>query len=138
MRNTDENLSGSTQLYYDFFQTAFETIDMTSGFWQPMLKAMGRAQMEMVGLQARQAQAFVHWTHQLMRPLTPFDVVNASLQFWQTTTQQYSDAAPRVAEALGAAAGGPVISNVPSPRSHDRLILLDRNEADAQPMRKVA
>jgi hypothetical protein len=138
LNDTNEKPRNPTQTYYDFFQTTFEAIDMTSSFWQPMLKAVGRAQMEMAGLQARQAQALVRWTHQVMRPMTPFDVFNASIQYWQTTAEQCTQTAPRVAEALGAASVAPIAFKPPTERTHDRLILLDRDERDSAPLRKVA
>ena len=45
----------NTYSYYPVYQALFETADMASMFWQPLLKAVGRSQLELAALQARQA-----------------------------------------------------------------------------------
>jgi len=130
----------STSLYYQFYQQAFEMVDATSFFWQPFLKAAGRTQLEVASLQARQAQAFVHWAHRMMQPATPVDVLNANAQFWATVTGQYIESVPRVAAAVekAAEAVAPKVLPLPPKQTRDGLILLDRQDSGKSAERRVA
>jgi len=118
----------------------FELADVTSCFWQPVFKAIGRTQLELAGLQARQTQAFVHWAHQLTRPATPADFLNANTQLWAAMMQGYFETAPRVTAAVETAAEAvahkKVLEIQPKP-ARDTLILLDRDVETARE-RKVA
>jgi hypothetical protein len=129
--------TNNTSLYYPLFQYIFEAVDTTSMFWQPLFKAIGRTQLEFAGLQARQAQAFVHWSHRMMQPSSPADILNANAQFWTTVTEQYIETAPRVAAAVEAATEVPAtVLALPPKQSRDTLILLDREEVREE--RRVA
>ncbi|HEY8195133.1 MAG TPA: hypothetical protein VIF13_08785 [Hyphomicrobium sp.] len=116
--------------YYSLFQVLFDTVDTTSFFWQPMLKAIGGSQLEMAGLQARQAQAVIHWTHQVLRPASPMDLADANAQLWQTMIENCMDVAPRVAAAASSATQSvaPIVLPLPVRRSRDTLVLLDRGD----------
>ena len=76
MLGNTEQAPRNTSPYYSFFQVLFDAIDTTSFFWQPYLKAIGGSQLELAGLQARQAQAVVRWTHQVLRPSSPMESGN--------------------------------------------------------------
>ncbi len=130
----------NTSLYYPFYQYMFEAADVTSMFWQPMLKAIGRTQLEFVSLQARQAQAYIHWAHRMTQPASPTDLFNAGAQFWATVADQYIETVPRVAAAVETAAEAvaPRVLPLPAKQARDTLILLDRKEASDVPERKVA
>jgi hypothetical protein len=130
----------TTSLYYQFYQQAFEMADTTSIFWQPFLKAAGRTQLEVASLQARQAQAFIHWAHRMMQPASPVDVYSAHAQFWTTIAGQYIETVPRVAAAVEKAAEAvvPTVLPLPSKQNRDGLILLDRQETSEPLERKVA
>ena len=141
MTNFAETAAGNTSSYYPFFQMMFDTADTTSFFWQPLLKAVGRSQLELAGLQARQAQALIHWTHQMLQPASPMDVFNANAQLWRTMTEQCVEVVPRVVAAVSSATQSvtPIALPAPVKRSRDTLILLDRAEdADTQSQRRVA
>jgi len=141
MTNFAETAAGNTSSYYPFFQMMFETADTASVFWQPLLKAIGRSQLELAGLQARQARAVIHWTHQMLQPSSPMDLFNANAQLWQTMTQQCVEVVPRVVAAVSNATEvvAPIALPAPVKRSRDTLILLDRGEdADKGLERKVA
>jgi hypothetical protein len=119
----------------------FEAADLTSYFWQPILKSVGRTHLEFAGLQARQTRAIVHWTHRLMRATTPADYLAANAQLWETVVEQYVDAAPRVAaavETVAEAVAPPTVHELPHAiPARDTLILLDRGDT-AELERKVA
>jgi len=141
MTNFAETAAGNTSSYYPLYQMMFESADIASVFWQPLLKAIGRSQLELAGLQARQARAVIHWTHQILQPATPMDLLNANVQLWQTMTEQCVETVPRVVAAVGTAteAVAPIVLPAPVKRSRDTLILLDRREdADKGSERKVA
>jgi len=114
---------------------------MASMFWQPLLKAVGRSQLEVAGLQARQARAIMHWSQQVMQPASPLDLINTNAQLWQTMTEQYVDVVPRVAAAVTTATQSvaPVVLPMPGKRSRDTLVLIDRQETPSSDLeRRVA
>lgn len=127
----------NTYSYYPVYQALFETADMASMFWQPLLKAVGRSQLEMAGLQARQARAVMQWSQQILQPASPLDLINTHAQLWQTMTEQYVDVVPRVAAAVTTVTQSQTVLAMPAKRSRDTLVLIDRqpkNELE----RKVA
>ncbi len=131
----------NTSLYYPFYQYMFEAADVTSMFWQPMLKAIGRTQLEFASLQARQAQAYVRWAHRMLQPTSPADVLDANAQFWTTIAEQSIEAVPLVAavvETATEAVVAPRVLPLPAKQVRDTLILLDRKESGDVPERKVA
>jgi hypothetical protein len=120
--------------YYSFFQALFDTVDTVSFYWQPLLRAVGSSQLEIAGLQARQAEAIVHWTHQMMRLGPPMDIADANARLWQTMLGNCVDAAPRVAAAASTATQSvvaPITVPFPEACSRDTLILLDRTRDDS-------
>jgi hypothetical protein len=127
-----EHAPKNTSPYYSYFQILFETIDTTSFFWQPYLRAVGSSQLEVAGLQARQAQAFVRWAHQVMRPASPMDLAQANAQLWQAMLDNCAEAAPRVAAAANSVTRSTTsaVLTLPVHQSRDTLILLDREARD--------
>lgn len=141
MTNNAEMPASNTSAYYPIYQTVFEAIDMASTFWQPLLKAIGRSQLEFAGMQARQARAVMKWSHEILQPASPLDFINTNTQLWQAVTEQYVDVVPRVAAAVTTATQSvaPVVLPLPAKRPRDTLVLLDRKEdAGGEPERKVA
>lgn len=142
MAVSTEQAPRNTSSYYSFFQTLFDTIDTTSFFWQPYLKAIGGSQLELAGFQARQAQAVVRWAHQVFRPSSPVEMADANAQLWQTMINNCMDAAPRVVAAASTAATqsvAPIVLPMPPKRHRDTLVLLDRGETGGEDFeRKVA
>jgi hypothetical protein len=140
MTGNAEKSASNTSAYYPIYQTVFEAVDMAATFWQPLLKAIGRSQLEFAGMQARQARAVMKWSHEIMRPASPIDVINTNAQLWQAVTEPYVDVVPRVAAAVSTATQSvaPVVLPLPARRSRDTLILVDRNEGGDEPERKVA
>ncbi len=142
MAEDAEARAKNTPLYYTMFQNMFEMVDVTSYFWQPALKVVGRSHLELASLHARQTRALVHWTHKVMRPATPLDFLNANAELCTALMQEYIDAAPRVAAVVETAAEAVAPAAVPMPAqsARDTLILLDRENiaVSEQPVRKVA
>jgi hypothetical protein len=141
MMGNTEQAPRNASPYYSFFQVLFDTIDTTAFFWQPYLKAIGSSQLELAGLQASQARAVVRWTHQVFRPSSPMDIVEANAELWQTMVDNCMNAAPRVVAAASTATQSvaPIVLPMPPKRSRDTLILLDREEKGSETSeRKVA
>jgi hypothetical protein len=141
MAGFTEHTPRNTSPYYSFYQNLFDTIDATAFFWQPYLRAIGSSQLELAGLQARQAQAVVRWAHQVLRPASPMDAVNAGTELWQTMIGNCADVAPRMVAVASTATQSvaPIVLPLPNRRSRDTLILLDRREPEtAGYERKVA
>lgn len=132
----------NTSPYFSFYQTLFDTIDTTSFFWQPYLKAIGGSQLELAGLQARQAQAVLRWTHQMFRASSPADAAKLSAELWQTMIGNCTDAAPRMFAVASTATQSvaPIVLPTPVKRSRDTLILLDHEQAptESYEQRRVA
>jgi len=140
MSEIAEARSGNTFTYFEFYYTLFEAADVTSFFWQPVLTAIGRSQLEFAGLQSRQAQAVVHWAHQMLRPASPLDVLNANAQLWRTLGEQAMEVMPRVAAAVDKASEAVLLREEPETirRQHDTIILLDREpEAGWRPKERT-
>jgi len=135
-----EQTPRNTSPYYSFYQTLFDTIDTTSFFWQPYLRAVGGSQLELAGLQARQAQALLRWSHQIVRTSSPADAVRVNADLWQTMMGNCADVAPRmIAAASTASQSVPIVLPLPAKRARDTLILLDREELETENYeRKVA
>jgi hypothetical protein len=139
MDKTAEGSMGNTSIYYPFYQTLFEAVDTTSFFWQPILKAIGRSQLELAALQARQAEAMIQWTRDIMRPGSPMEILKANARLWTSFADHFAEAVPRVASAVSSATESvaPIIIPAPVKRARDKLILLER-DADGTFERKVA
>lgn len=137
-----EQAPRNTSPYFSFYQTLFDTIDTTSFFWQPYLKAIGGSQLELAGLQARQAQAVLRWTHQMFRASSPADAAKLSAELWQTMIGNCTDAAPRMFAVASTATQSvaPIVLPAPVKRSRDTLILLDHEQAptESYEQRRVA
>jgi hypothetical protein len=141
MKDIAATTADNTYSYYQMYQALFETADMTSMFWQPLLKAVGRSQLEMASLQARQARAVMQWSQQILQPASPLDLINAHAQLWQTITEQYVDVVPRVAAAVTTVTQpvGSTVLPMPAKRPRDTLVLIDRQEKSKNGLeRKVA
>lgn len=139
MDKSTEGSMGNTSTYYPFYQMLFEAADTTSFFWQPILKAIGRSQLELAALQARQAEAMIQWTREIMRPGSPMEIVKANARLWTSLADHMAEAVPRMASVVSSATESvaPIVIPAPVKRTRDKLILLER-DADGTFERKVA
>jgi hypothetical protein len=71
--------AGSSQTQ-DYFQLVLDGADMFSSIWQPMLKSVGRWQLEVAGLGMKQGQAALQLSRDLSRCLTPGDIASANMR----------------------------------------------------------
>lgn len=129
-------------MYFGFFQSIFDAVDMTSSFWQPMMKSVGRSHLELASLAARQGQAVVRWQHNVAAQQNPMGVLEANAQLWQDMVAEYTSFAPRMVAAVAQASRAlPAFEVVPLPerKQHDCIVIEDFVfEADTRLERRVA
>jgi len=116
----------SASPYFSFFQAAFDAADMASSFWQPWLKSVGRSQLEMASLAARQSQAIFRWQRAVAVARQPGALIEANIQFMQDMSAEYATFAPRMAAAVSHATRTlPTIEVVPLPqrKARDRIVI---------------
>lgn len=65
------------------------------------LKAIGRCQLEVLGLANRRAQAYMQVSTRLAQCRTPQDLMNEQMAFWRTASEQYTNSGRKIAEAWG-------------------------------------
>ncbi len=123
----------SASPYFSFFQAAFEAADIASSFWQPWLKTVGRSQLEMASLAARQGQALFRWQRSVIAAKQPGTLIEANIQLFQEMSAEYAAFAPRMAAAVTHASRGlPAMEVVPLPqrKSRDQIIIPPAAEQD--------
>lgn len=131
----------NTSFYKDFFEIAFEAADLTSLWWQPVLKGVGRTQLEFAGLQAKTMQSTLAWTRALTTARQPADIVSAHMALCHAVVSHCSDVMPRVSSAINDAAE-PVVAfqllQLPVRRDRDTLVIDDADAYATQTNRRVA
>jgi hypothetical protein len=119
---------GPTSPAHDFYQLMFETTDVFSLFWQPYLKGVGRWQLELAHLGAKQGQAFMEYGRRVTQSRDPMQAVEAQMTLCNELGRLYTDAGQHVAQAITRAAQ-PVASvelfPAQKPRTHDMMRLED-------------
>lgn len=142
MDTSQVQVKANTSAYFDFFQFMFETTDLVSAYWQTVLKSIGRSQLEVATLHARQGQAFVQWARLMAAPVPPATMIDLQFQFVRTLSDQYAEFAPRMAAAVTHATQVPTASEVlplPVRKGRDTLVIPDRDMQPDLPFeRKVA
>ena len=124
----------------DYFQMMFEGADMFASVWQPLLKSVGRWQLEVAGLGMKQGQAAISWSHDVARSWTPADAIAANVRYCEAVSSQYVQSSQRLAATVTRATQLPLLSEVvplPVQRGHDQIVLPGPAE-DHTDTRKVA
>lgn len=135
---------GPTSPANDVFEVMFQGADILSSFWQPMLKGIGRWQLEVAQLGAKQARATLELGHRVARAENPLVIGDAYRDYWSMVGGIYNEASRNIATAMVRAAPHAAVLELPvMPRArvHDTLQLLDegrRAAPEAGLERKVA
>lgn len=87
--------------YPNPFQPFLGSFEAAAPFGAAPMKGFARAQLEMMGLMNRRAQAYLEIPSVLSRCRTPQDLFNEQSRFWHTAFQQYAETGRRVAEVWG-------------------------------------
>ena len=104
----------------------FEGADAFSMYWQPLFKGVGRGQLELAHLGAKQGQAYMQWSRNVMLQPGPVGFMAASAQFWQSVSDQYADTGRKMASAVTQATQNAVpfeLLTLPVKHNRDTLVI---------------
>ncbi len=87
-----QNGMGSMQTPFHMY---FSGLDSMAKGLGPM-KGIARAQLEMMGLMSRRAQAYMEFPTRLSGCRSPQDVLQEQMRFWQTAVQQYQESSQKI------------------------------------------
>jgi hypothetical protein len=82
----------------------FSGLEAVGQTYDPFTKSIARAQLEVLGLMSRRAQAYLEIPGLLGRCRTPQDLANEQMHFWRTAYEEYSDSFGRITEAMASLA----------------------------------
>ncbi|MBX9591127.1 MAG: hypothetical protein K2X43_17715 [Hyphomonadaceae bacterium] len=91
--------------FVNLSQTYCNNLDILAKGYEPMLKGVGRWNLEVMGLMTRRARAWLEVPMRVGQCKTPQDLVGEQLKFWQTAVFDYSEGARRLTVAFGALTG---------------------------------
>jgi hypothetical protein len=140
MSESQHEKQSVTSPSHDYFQMMFEGADLYSTMWQPLLKSVGRWQLEVAGLNVKNSQAALAWSRDVTRCWTPADAVAANVRYLEAVSAQYAMSSQRLAATVSRAVEAPILSEVvqlPVKRGHD-VIELPGMADDYLAPRKVA
>ena len=144
MSSETMHVRAPTSAAHDFYEVLFQGTDIVSSYWQPALKAVGRWQLEVSHLAARQLRANMMLANSLARAGTSSAMTQAYREYWDELSQSYSEANRNITSALSrTTAESSAILQMPQRRSRDTLQLIDGVEvqvpdAEGAYERKVA
>lgn len=88
------------------FQNYFGGLEAFGQAYNPFLKGAARAQLDLMGLMSRRAQAYMEIPSRLAHCRTPQDLLEEQMRFWRVAGEEYSDYFSRTMQAM---------SQVPAP-----------------------
>ena len=97
MDNTKQRTADHAPHSHDMFQMLCEGADLVSSVWQPLLKSVGRWNLEVAGLGVKQTQATLQLSRDLSRCRTPGDIASANIRYWDAMTSQFALSSQRLA-----------------------------------------
>ena len=122
-------------------QAYFGTLNSVAKGYEPVLKGVGRWNVELMGLMTKRSREWLELPTRLTRCKSPVDLVSEQMRFWQTAASQYADASHRLAAAFGACAVMPYLNGAwggeTVQRSRDYITFPEPKEsaAEAEPAR---
>ena len=90
--------------FVNLSQTYCNGLDVLAKGYEPVLKGVGRWNLEVMGLMTRRASAWLEIPARASQCKTPQDLVGMQMQFWQAAAQDYSEGVQRLTVAFGALA----------------------------------
>jgi hypothetical protein len=91
-------------------QAYFAGIDRMAKTYEPTLNGLTRYNLELAGLAARRARAWIEIPATLGRCKSPQDVLGEQARFWQTAMAQYTQSWQRLSAVAGSFATVPGIN----------------------------
>ena len=95
---TQSYQTGAGSPYFAPLHAYFGGLDSLAQSMSPW-KGVARWQLEVMGFASRRAQAYMEIPSRMQQCRTPQDLFNEQARFWQTSFEQYSEAARRLTEA---------------------------------------
>jgi hypothetical protein len=94
--HVDPNLGSALNISRSYFSG----LDTVAKSYEPVLKAIGRWNFELLALTSRRSQAWLGVTARIGQCRSPADLAREQLQFWQSAASDYTQAAQRLAAAF--------------------------------------
>ena len=88
-------------------QAYFGGLDVMVKGYEPVLKGVGRWNLELIGFMARRARAWVDIGSQLGQCKSPVEIFKVQTKFLQAASADYADAARRLTAVWGTATAMP-------------------------------
>jgi len=114
-------------------QTYFGGLDTMVKGYEPVLKGVGRWNLEVLGFMARRTHAWLEVSSRLSQCKTPVDAFNEQAKFWQAAVADYSEGSKRLVSAWSACAAMPKLNGSALPR--DYITFPEPQEAPVAPKR---
>lgn len=109
----------------DFYRSMFDGIDVFMSFWQPMLKGVGRMNLEVAQVSAQHGRSTLIWTSEMVRSRTPSDVLTANLKLYDALRTQQRDSIEKISAAMAKSVETPPGFEIPKlPQSPVRDVLV--------------
>jgi hypothetical protein len=115
-------------------QAYFGSLDIMLKGYEPALKGISRYNLELFGLMARRAQAWVEVGSRLSRCKTPVEVLSEQNKFWQTAASDYVESSKRLAAAWTQCASAAKLNGGGEPR--DYITFPEPQEASAAAVKR--
>lgn len=126
--------NGKTPMH-GLFQMYFGGLEAMGQAYDPFFKGAARAQLEVMGLMSRRAQAYLEIPGRLSHCRTPQDVANEQLRFWRTAYEEYAQSMGRITDAMASITTQPFGIKMPDDEAesaHDYITFPEPTEAKEQ------
>jgi hypothetical protein len=110
-------------------QTYLGGLDMMVKGYEPAFKGVSRWNLEVLGLMARRAQAWLEIPSRLSQCKTPADLFKEQTKFWQGAAADYTDGSQRLTAAWSACAS--VMPKLNGAQPRDYITFPEPQEAPA-------
>lgn len=100
--SASERIDPNAGPFVNLSQAYYGGLDALAKGYEPMLKSIGRWNLEVMGLMTRRARAWLEMPARVSQCKSPQDLLREQLQFWQTAAHDYSEGAQRLTVAFGA------------------------------------
>lgn len=82
--------------FQNIMQTCCGNLDAAARGYEPMMKGLAQANLELIGFWNRRAQAILETQSRYCQCKTPQDVFAENVRFFQTAASQYQDSARKL------------------------------------------
>lgn len=98
---------------HGLFQMYFGGLEAMGQAYDPFVKGVARAQLEVVSLMSRRAQAYFEIPSRLSQCRTPQDIADEQIRFWRIAYEEYAQSMGRITEAMASFSAPPFGIMVP-------------------------